>query len=211
MKIHNCKQGSSEWFGLRAGIPTASEFDNLVSPEWKLRTGQTPESYLMKKAAEKIMGYCAQSFGGGAMEQGSILESRAIPWLVFAHGIEIKRVGFCTTDDGKIGCSPDGLIGDDGGVECKCPEAHTHLKYLLGGVVPKDYLAQVHGSMLVTGRPWWMFMSYSSHFPPLLIRVERDEAIQKVLQDALTKFVGDLDKAVAKVTEIISRNSGGRA
>lgn len=210
MKIINCKQGTTEWLQARCGIPTASEFDSLVTPEWVPRKGQGPETYLLKKAAERIMGYPQQSFGGGAMEQGSLLEGRALPWYQFTYGTEVKRVGFCTTDDGKIGCSPDGLIGEDGGIECKCPEPHTHLEYLLGNKVPKDYLAQVHGSMFVTGRPWWMFVSYSAYFPALVIRVERDEKIQEVLASTLQKFVINLDAAVAKIETIMNHQNQGR-
>lgn len=204
MKIISCKQGSTEWLQARCGIPTASEFDNLVTPEWKPRTGQGPNSYLLTKAAEKVMGYPLQSFGGGMMEQGSLMEGRALPWYEFTHNVSIQRVGLCTTDDGRIGCSPDGLIGEDGGIECKCPEPHTHLKYLLGGTVPKDYLAQVQGSMFVTGRPWWLFMSYSSYFPPFVVKVERDEAAQKVLGEVLAKFCGELDAAVAKIQALLT-------
>lgn len=211
MKVIDCKQGSTAWLQARCGIPTASEFDNLISPEWKTRAGQTPESYMLKKVAETVMGYPLQSFGGGAMEQGSLLEGEALPWYTFTTGVEVRRVGFCTTDDGRIGCSPDGLIGDDGGLEIKCPEAHTHLKYLLGGTVPKEYLAQIHGCMYVTGRPWWTFISYSRWFPPLVVRVERDEAIQQALHAVLTRFLADYDAATAKIKGLLSRQQkGGR-
>lgn len=203
MKTIECEQNSSAWLQARCGVVTASEFDHIISPEWKARTGQGVESYLHKKAAERIMGYVAQSFSGGAMEQGSIMESRALPWYEFANNLQIDRVGFCTTDDGKIGCSPDGLIGALSGIECKCPEAHTHVKYLLGGCVPKEYLAQVHGAMYVTGRKEWVFMSYSPFFPPLIIHVLRDEAIQKALHDALTAFVTQLDAAEVRLRGII--------
>lgn len=203
MKVLDCKQGSTEWLQARCGLPTASEFDNLITPEGKPRTGLTPETYLLKKAAERVMGYPSHTGGTWAMEQGSLMESRALPWYEFSHDVKIQRVGFVTTDDGRIGCSPDGLIGDDGGIECKCPEAHTHLKYLLGGVVPKDYLAQVHGAMLVTGRKWWVFLSYNPYLPPLIVRVQRDERFIEALQGALNKFVTDLDAAHAKIQTLM--------
>ncbi len=199
MKTHDCKQGSEEWLRLRLGIPTASEFDNLVTPEWKVRTGQTPETYMLKKVAEKAMGAPLLSYASGAMEQGVILESEAVAWYEFAHGATIERPGFCTTDDGRIGCSPDGLLGADGGIEIKCPEPHTHLKYLLAGAVPKEYMAQVQGSIYVTGRAWWDFVSYSRHFPPLVVRVPRDEKAQAALGECLPKFLSDFDSAIARI------------
>ena len=106
MIVHDCAQGSTEWFLLRAGKPTASEFDSLITPLRKPRTGEGRETYLLTKVAEKCMGMPAQSYSGGPMEQGSILEGEALPWLEFAHGVKVNRVGFCETDDKRIGCSP---------------------------------------------------------------------------------------------------------
>lgn len=204
MRIIDCKQGSTEWLQARCGIPTASEFDSLITPEWKIRTGQGPETYLLTKLAERIMGYPAQSFGGGAMEQGAILEDEAYPWYEGVFDVTVQRVGLCVTDDGRIGCSPDGLLGDDNGLEIKCPQPHTHLKYLLGGVVPKEYLAQVHGAMYVTGRPKWTFISYSRYFPPLIVHVERDEGIQNALDKALERFIADFDESLERLHGMIT-------
>lgn len=209
MKTHLMKQGSTEWLQARCGLPTASEFDSLVTPLWKSRTGEGPENYLLKKIAERVMGYPMESFFGGAMEQGSLLEDEAIPFYEGVFGVEIQRVGFCTTDDGRIGCSPDGLIGDDNGIEVKCPEPHTHVKYLLGGVVPKDYVAQVQGAMFVTGRPCWTFLSYSRFFPPLIVHVERDEEAQRALAYVLGDFLRKFETGVTRIQAMIARK--GRA
>lgn len=207
MILHDVKQGSSEWLMLRAGIPTASEFGNLVTPAFEVRSGETPKTYLARKVAEKILGYPEQTGSGGggsfAMQQGSLLEIEAIPWLEFQYGVKVQRVGFCTTDDGRIGCSPDGLIGTDGGIECKCPEPHTHVRTLLAGV-PKEHLAQVHGNMLVTGRPWWYFLSYCRNFPPLLVKIERDPAIEAALREALDVFLKAFDSSLATVRALIN-------
>jgi hypothetical protein len=211
MIVHDCKQGTSEWLMKRVGVPTASEFDNLVSPEWKIRTGQMPETYLFRKITEKCMGMPLQAASSFGMEQGTMLELEAIPWLEFMHDVHVDRVGFITTDDGRIGCSPDGLLGEDGGVEVKCPQPDTHLRYLVGGGVPKEYLAQVHGSMFVTGRKWWKFLSYSRQFPPLLVKVERDERIQAVLHEALSQFIEKFDALHARIAEIRQRDPNTKA
>ncbi len=200
MKIVPCSQGTNEWLFARAGIVTASDLGNLVSPTWKARTGQMPESYLYEKLAERCMGAPIESGGiGWAGEQGSVLEKEALPWLSFTRDIKIERVGFVTTDDGLMGCSPDGLIGEDGGLEAKCPQPSTHLKYLLAGGVPDQYLAQVYGSMYVTGRAWWLFMSYSRNFPPLVVKVERDEKIMEAIAFAVLGFNDALASAYAKI------------
>jgi hypothetical protein len=203
MKTHDVAQGSAEWRALRMGIPTASEFDQLVTPEFKPRTGQMPETFLYQKLVEKLLGY-APDFSAFAVEQGVILEQEAKPYYELTFDTPIQKVGFCTTDDATIGCSPDGLLGLDGGIEIKCPMPHTHLRYLMDGGLPKDYYAQVHGSMLVTGRPWWIFMSYSRQFAPLVVKVERDERIQTALRAALDAFLAkfaDKLKAVQRMRE----------
>ena len=199
MKVIEVRQGSSDWLAARAGVFTASELDNLISPTWKKREGDTPQTYILRKVAERVMGFPLGDVNTWAMEQGSLLEAEAIPWFEFAHDTQVQRVGFVTTDDGRVGCSPDGLVGDDGGIEVKCPQPPAHLKYLLGGGVPKDYLAQVHGSLYVTGRKWWNFLSYSRHFPPLLVRVERDEKIMAAIDEAVQSALADFEDKLARV------------
>jgi hypothetical protein len=199
MRILDVKQGSTEWLLARAGVFTASEFSDLVTPTLKRKTGDVPDRYVLRKVAERFMGAPVDQFQGSwAMEQGQILELRAIPWLEFTHGIKVRRVGFVTTDDGMFGCSPDGLIGEDGGIEVKSPQPTAHLEYLLGGVVPDKYRMQVLGSLWVTGRPWWDFCSYSDHFPSLLVRTHRDDrqmaAIDAIMRDVKADFDSKFEK-----------------
>jgi hypothetical protein len=202
VKIIDCKQGTPQWVTARLGIPTASEFDRLVTPQGKPRTGAGPRTYLMEKLAERLMGYPKNLGQSGPMEQGSIIESLARPWYEFTYDVKVQQVGFCVTDDGRCGCSPDGLIGEDGGIEIKSPETHTHLGYLLAGVVPDCYVAQVQGSLYVTGRKWWKFVSYSRHVPSLVVHVEPDPAFQEGLKTALAAFAADFDAALAKIQEM---------
>jgi hypothetical protein len=211
MKIHDVKQGSPEWNALRLGIPTASEFDALISPEWKIRVGQGPQTYLYRKICERVLGFASDGGSSFAMGQGSILEHEALPWFEFTHDATVQRVGFCTTDEGTVGCSPDGLIGEEGGIEIKCPQPETHLKFIIDGILPKDHAAQVHGSMFVTGRKWWNFLSYSRQFPPFLIRVDRDEKIQAAIGEALAGFLPKLEAGVAKISAMKNTENEIRA
>lgn len=204
MKIIDCRQGDYSWLAARLGRPTASEFDSLVTPLWKVREGSGVETYLYHKLAEHLTQTPQDDASAWAMEQGSILETQAIPWYEFTFDVPIKRVGFCTTDDGKIGCSPDGLIGEDGGIELKCPQPPAHLKYLTEGILPPKYAAQVHGSMLVTGRPWWIFMSYSRQFPKFILKVNRDEKIQSALRSAIDGFLERFDIALKIIDSVRS-------
>ena len=199
MKIHNVSQRTLDWSKLHVGIPTASGFHNLLTPEFKLREGETPKSYLYLKIAEAWKGEPVIELSTFSIEQGDFMEAEARPFFELITNQRVREVGFITTDDGKAGCSPDGLFGDDNGLEIKCPSAQVHVKYLLQGTLPKEYAAQVHGSMFVTGYPRWTFLSYRRGFPPFIIEVKRDEAIIAKIGEAVNRFHDELRKAQAKI------------
>ena len=138
------------------------------------------------------------------MEYGSLLEIEAKPMFRLLTNLEIRNVGFIETDDGICGCSPD-AIGDDFGVEIKSPMPTNHVRYLLSGEVPEEYLAQVHFSLYVTGLSHWYFMSYRRMMPPLILRVERDEKIIAQITEAVELFKAKFDAGWAK---IIYQNGG---
>jgi hypothetical protein len=196
------EQGSPEWFRLRFGKVTASELNNLLTPQFELRKGEMPYTYLCTKLAESWRGQPLPGFTSFDTEQGEILQDEALPWYQFTFDKKVKYCGFIENDDGTAGCSPDGLIGEDNGIEIKCPAAHTHVKYLMAGGVPKDYLCQVHGSMFVTGFPRWTFLSYRRGFPQLLVEVERSEAIISRIGEAIAKFHVDFAAGRKKIEEM---------
>lgn len=203
MKIHNeFQQNSLEWLNARAGVVTASEFDNLLTPKFAIKEGKAVKSYLAQKVAEKWLGGPLPSFNSIDMDFGKILEEEALPTYTLMTGQAIERVAFITRDDGRVGCSPDGLIGERAGIEVKCPRPDTHTKYLLAGVLPEDYAVQVHGSMFVTGRPEWVFCSYSRHFPLFTLTIKRDEEIIGQIEKATEDFLVLLDSAMKRIEEI---------
>jgi hypothetical protein len=199
MRIVDCEQGSWDWLEARAGIPTASEFDRIISPTGKIRTGETPKKYLAEKLAEWWVGGPLPSFSAVQMEYGEILESEAKPAFSFKTGLDIQTVGLVLTDDGRVGCSPDGLIGDDNGIEIKCPSRQVHVGYLLGETLPEEHLLQVQGAMYVTGRPKWTFVSYCRCFPMFVVYVERDERILSMIAQGLDAFLALLDDAKSRL------------
>lgn len=204
MKIVDCKQGSDEWLAARLGIVTASELDALISPLWKTRTGEGVKTYLTKKIAERWRGQPLTAYHGGSMEQGSLREEEAFSWYELDRDVTMRKVGFILTDDGKMGCSPDGLL-DDGGIEIKCPEPHTHVGWLLNGDLPAEHRAQVYGSMLVTGLPRWRFMSYCRGFPTLVVTIESDAEVLDRIRAVVSEFQIHLDEAWSV---IVDRNGG---
>jgi hypothetical protein len=207
MKIFQMQQGTPEWDRVRRGVVTASEIECLITPLWKPRTGGGAETYLNQKLAEKLIvpDEADDEIGGSpsyAADQGTILETLALPWFAFETGLDVQRVGFCLSDDGRIGCSPDGLIGEDAGIEVKSPQAKKHIAYLRAGGLPKEYAAQVHFSMLVTGRASWWFVSYSQSLPKLVVEVKRDESIQEKLRDVVDDFLAMFDREFSKLQEM---------
>lgn len=200
MIIHECKQGSPEWNELRRGKPTASEFEKLVTPTGRASTSRT--GYLCKKLAERF-GFELDAVSTAGLTWGHEMEPTAAETYAMIHGVDIQVVGFCTTDDGQIGASPDRLVGDDGLLQIKCPyTAHTHLGYL---VSPKHealiqaHYPQVQGEMLVTGRRWCDLVSYYPGLPTITVRVGWDELYQRTLDQALRLFCADLDRVEKEI------------
>ena len=205
MKIHNCEQLSIEWVRHHFGIPTASALDNLLTPNFELRKGEMPNTYVCKKVAEVIQNrpVIDLSTSSFMMEQGMILESEARPWFELEYDKKVKTVGFITTDDGRCGCSPDGLIlNDDCGIEIKCPSAPIHVKYLVNGALPKEYACQVMASMFVTGFKKWIFVSYRRGFPALVLEIHRDEKAMSAIASAIDSFHADFERAMERIANI---------
>jgi hypothetical protein len=203
VKIHLVTQGEREWSELRAGKVTASEADNLLTPEFKARTGETPKTYLYRKAAEAHTGLPVGQFSTFETEQGQLLEDEARRWFCFHRDdLRMKTVGLVTMDDRPCACSPDALLNDDGGLEIKAPQDTNHVRYLLEGILPKDYAVQVHFSMYVTGRAWWYFMSYRRGYPKFILKVNRDEEIIAKIDAAILAFSDQLSAALERLRSL---------
>lgn len=210
MIIDPAPQNSLEWIAARAGVVTASEMDNILTPEFAERKGEMRRSYMCRKLAEKWLRSALLGFSTLDMDFGKILEEECLPMFELETGLKLTTVGLCLTDDRKVGASPDALIGEDGGLEAKCPKAETHIKYLLDGGVPKDYLVQIHAALYVTGRPWWKFVSYHRRMPLLVVHVLREERIQSLIAAALEGFLAQFDDAYSRLQKINGGPPGRR-
>ena len=193
MKTLAMKQGSGEWLAARLGVVTASEADALLTPAFKLRDGAGVETYLYKKLAEKLLGYSPDSANTLAMENGSVVETIARPWFAFTYDVDVATPGFCVSDDGRIGCSPDGMLPDGSGLEIKSPMGANHLRYLVKNEVPADYRVQVAFSLYVTNAPHWNFVSFHRSLPALVVKVERDPKADAAIKMALEIFFEKFD------------------
>lgn len=191
-----------EWNQVRAGKITASELDRLVTPLGKVRTGDGPRSYLMEKVAECWTGSPLPTAEFWDGDQGQFLEEYARPAFTLETGLEVEQVGFIESDDGKMGCSPDGIISSRCGLEIKCPHIQKHVRYLLDEKLPEDYVLQVQGSLFVTKFPAWKFFSFRRGMPPLILTVEPDPVIQQAIHEAVQLFTGKLEVALEQLTKL---------
>ncbi len=195
-----CEQYSEEWWQIRRGKPSASNFGRILTPA-KMQPSAQQEDYIAELAAEVFaMPYIApftRRDYGEDMAEGIRREPESRRWYSMIREVDVQQVGGCETDDEKLWCSPDGLVGADGGLELKNPAPRTHVKYLQAGGVPAEYLCQVHGSLIITGRKWWDFASYSPGLPPLLVRVTPDKFTARLcseLESFKAKYAAWLDR-----------------
>jgi len=207
VKIDKHEQGSTGWQQARLGIPTASTMSRLVTASYKVSDSEGAREFVWEKLAEKTLGYAPADVSTFGMSQGTLGEGEAVGWYELMTGQKVESVGFCVTDDGRCGASPDGLIGEDNGIEIKCPAPHTHLKYLAAGVVPTEYRLQVQTCMYVTGRTAWTFVSYSRFFPPMIVHAHRDPKAQEAITAALDLFWNRYAEAEAKLSEHIKNRA----
>lgn len=202
MILIECEQYSPEYWQARRGVPTASHGKDLLTPE-RLQPSKSQDTYINQLIAEVFDDKYPRTdeFATSAMKNGTIMEPECRNFYEWDTGCKVTQVGFCLTDDRRYGCSPDGFVGDDGGLEIKSPHPKTHVGYLRDKRVPPEYLLQIHWSLLVTGRKWWDFVSYcpGTALPPLRIRVEPD-AITRVMEGALNDFCDKYQKALTAIT-----------
>ena len=196
---HRVSQGSGDWLRLRLGLPTASQFHLIVDGDCKMRRSRSDKGkpsimtrhYAFRLAAELLLNEVTESIEGvEAMEHGKESEPQAVRMYEFEQEIETAECGFLTTDDGRIGATPDRLIvGQPAALEVKCPAAHwVHLRYLIDGFGP-DYLPQAQGQILVGEFDFVDRYSYHRAMPPVLARTFRDAEQQKALGQALADFL----------------------
>lgn len=198
MIILNIEQGSREWQLARIGIPTASQFDRVMTPK-KLMAAAAGDKYRAELLAEWIVGHpidFSGKGGSGFTERGTEMEGEARKHYEFNQDVEVQRVGFVLRDDKLVGGSPDGLVNDDGGADFKCPAIQTHISYLLDSdLLVDEYRSQAQGYMYLTGRAWWDLFSFNPVLPHVRVRVDRDEKFQTALDGHLYDFTRVLEAA----------------
>jgi putative phage-type endonuclease len=195
----NTIQGSPEWWKLRKGIPTGSQFSRIITAK-KGDYAAGAKHYAAELIAEAL-GWQSGFTGTPDTARGNLLEKEALRWLGMHHGIKARPCGFFISDCERYGASPDGIvIGSNEPVEVKCPALNTFLKWRVDDELPDDHKAQCHGEMILTGADKCYFVAYADHelLDNWLIVVKRDEYTAK-LENHLERFCTELEALQRKL------------
>jgi len=189
-------QRSDEWKILRVGKVTASRVSDVVA---KTKTGLAASraNYAAQLIVERLTGAPAESYTNAAIQHGTETEPEARAAYEFNQGVTVTEIAFVPHPKiDQAGCSPDGLVDDDGLVEIKCPNTATHLETLLGKAIPSKYEMQMQFQMACTGRKWCDFVSYDPRMPDsmrlFIKRVERDDKRIRELESEVASFLLEL-------------------
>jgi hypothetical protein len=188
LTIHAVDQGSAEWHALRCGVITASEVRLLMTPTLKPANNDKSRAHSYELLAQRITQYVEPHYISDDMLRGHEDESRAR--LLYAQRFApVQEVGFATRAFASgliIGYSPDGFVGSEGQIECKSRRQKYQVETVIGAAngIPEEYLLQVYTGLLVTGRAWCDYVSYSGGLPMAVIRVTADPAIQDAILTA---------------------------
>jgi hypothetical protein len=197
--IHTMEQGSEAWLAARLGIPTASEFHKIITAA-KGELSKSAGKYAHALVAETLLGRPLVRSPGTpwAMARGKELEPFAVAQYERDNGVEVRRVGFVTTDDGLLGASPDGLIvGKRGGLEVKCLLDDSHVGVWADGP-GDDFRQQVQGNLAICELEFWDLYVWHPELPPITIRTLRDEPYIGKMGPALAGFIAMRDGLLAK-------------
>ena len=209
---HDLIQGTEEWHKARLGVLTASTMGSLFTKALKPSKGATPETLMYRLMAERLNGWAPDSFSGWDMERGHYEEELALGVYCTEREV-VKLCGFVENDSlgFTLGFSPDGLVGDDGFVEVKSTKHEFQLRMIFncmidGNDMPDEHKIQVQTGLLVTGRKWCDFISYSNGMPMAIVRVLPDPEIQSLIIVAATNFEAELALKMTEFQEAVAGN-----
>lgn len=202
MKFYNVSQGSAEWYRLRSGRPTASNFHRIITARGE--PSRQAMAYLYRLVAERLLNETLDDDLGFVqyVKDGQEREPQAVALFNFTNEVQLEPGGFMVTDDGRVGCSPDRVLkGGKEAVEVKCPAPQTMVKYYAEGV-GDDYKPQVQGHIFVGGFDAVHFFAYHPQMPPYHKITLPDRHYLVALQAALTAFCNSLDVMTERMRSI---------
>ena len=204
--IEMMDQGSEAWFQVRVGKVTASRVADILA---KTKSGYSTsrDNYMAQLVCERLTNQKAESFTNAAMQWGTETEPLARAAYEALHDVLVDEVGFVPHPSIQMaGASPDGLVGEDGLIEIKCPNTATHIDTLLTQTVPTKYFTQMQFQLACTGRKWCDFVSFDNRLPDKLQlfvkRVPRDDTYIKLMESEIVQFIAELDDKINKLMKV---------
>ncbi|MEK1908212.1 MAG: lambda exonuclease family protein [Pseudomonas sp.] len=199
-------QGSEEWKQLRLGKVTASRVADVIAKTQKGYSASRA-NYAAQLICERLTGVPAEGFTNDAMRWGTDTEPQARSAYEFYKDVDVRQVSFVPHPSiADAGCSPDGLVGDDGLVEIKCPNTATHIETLVGKAVPQKYITQIQFQLACTGREWCDFVSFDPRMPEAMqffcVRVHRVPEIIEGLEQEVITFLNEVRAKIATLRNI---------
>ena len=203
--MDNVEQRSAEWFAVRCGKVTASRVSDVIA-KTKSGWGASRANYMAQLIAERLTGEVADSYSNSAMQWGIDHEDEARVAYEFYENAKVQEIGFVQHQNLESGASPDGLVGDDGLIEIKCPNTATHIQTLLDQKIPQKYETQMLWQMECTERKWCDFVSYDPRMPEDLKgyvkRFERDDKRLDEIRTMVADFIGELEDKLTALEKL---------
>jgi putative phage-type endonuclease len=206
------EQGSPEWFAARCGKVTASRVVDVLAT---IKTGESAsrKNYRADLVVERLTGNKTEGFSSPAMAWGVETEPQARAAYEARTGNFVDQIAFVDHPTiPNFGCSPDGLVGEDGLIEIKCPNTSTHIDYIEDDQPPKKYIGQMMAQMACTGRKWCDFVSFDPKLPDglqlFVVRLYRDDKYILVMEDAVSMFLKEVDEKVEFLNAKKEENNG---
>jgi putative phage-type endonuclease len=206
MIYKDVEQGTPEWFEMRCGKVTASRMAD-VTAKTKTGYGAGRKNYMAELLVERLTGKTAESYTNTAMQWGIDTEPQARAAYCFLYDAEVEQIAFADHPTIELsGASPDGLVGDKGLIEIKCPNTATHIDYLLTNKVPDKYVKQMQWQMACLKREWCDFVSFDPRLPEKLqilrLRFERDDDLIPMLENEVSIFNEELSEKLEKLEQL---------
>lgn len=202
-EIIHCEQRSPEWYEARCGIPTASEFASVIASGRGGADSVTRHRYMCRLAGERITGLPEEGYCNGDMRRGIEMEGEALSFYRFLEEREVSEVGFIRS--GRVGASPDAMVGLHGLLEIKTAKPSVLLPLRERGAFPPEHRAQVQGQLWVAERDWSDLLVYWPGIPHFLVRAYRDEDYIKELAGKVARFCDELDAMVERLVRADER------
>lgn len=198
IEVFDVPQNSPEWWAVKRGVPSASDFATVMAKGRDGGSSVTRKTLLYKLAGEILTDDPRDSYSNAHMDRGHQLEDEARELYSFGTDLPVIRVGFIR--NGRKGCSPDALVGNDGGLEIKTALDHILIEKIVRGTLPAEHVAQVQGNLWISERAWWDLIVFAKPSLPLFQkRAYADEVYHHKLAKAVDLFNEELDEIVAKI------------